>query len=426
VDDDDSSNNNNTKKSVNIVACNGDRYFANPGPGLVMGTAILALAAYHDQPAVVQAVRALSCVSNNNNFVPYQRVVERSNQDPNKHDDHKDEPSIPDMEDSGGGGGGDCWETLHTAACAAGERTYRDPATGFHVFTAVAHVQRGKCCGSGCRHCPFAHANVVGVANKAERIQQPAFLYESPALFETNNDNNNNNNNNKDDTTTKMIQVLFFSGGKDSFLALRALAKSRAEQQLGDDGGDLRNDLVLLTTFDTSTRKIAHQDVPIATVVRQAQHLDFSLVGVPLHRASNDSYVQRIRAALAMIQEQTGGRSVSTLVFGDLHLEHIRAWRDTELASVLEPGCVLSYPLWKCSYESLSKDLELSEVPCVVSASTVDSVQVGDEYNENFRRRLAANSDVDVFGESGEFHTVAQVWKTTREVALGIMNGAGE
>ena len=23
------------------------------------------------------------------------------------------------------------------------------------VFTALFHIQRGKCCGNGCRHCPF-------------------------------------------------------------------------------------------------------------------------------------------------------------------------------------------------------------------------------------------------------------------------------
>ena len=26
---------------------------------------------------------------------------------------------------------------------------------GFMVFTAKFHLQRGSCCGSGCRHCPY-------------------------------------------------------------------------------------------------------------------------------------------------------------------------------------------------------------------------------------------------------------------------------
>lgn len=28
------------------------------------------------------------------------------------------------------------------------------------VFTASYHLQRGSCCGNGCRHCPFNHSNV--------------------------------------------------------------------------------------------------------------------------------------------------------------------------------------------------------------------------------------------------------------------------
>jgi Family of unknown function (DUF5522) len=43
----------------------------------------------------------------------------------------------------------------HEAAMAAGERTYLDPATGLIVLTRTAHLERGSCCQSGCRHCPW-------------------------------------------------------------------------------------------------------------------------------------------------------------------------------------------------------------------------------------------------------------------------------
>jgi hypothetical protein len=43
----------------------------------------------------------------------------------------------------------------HEAAMAAGRPTYRDPATGFEVFTARYLWERGTCCDSGCRHCPY-------------------------------------------------------------------------------------------------------------------------------------------------------------------------------------------------------------------------------------------------------------------------------
>ncbi|XP_032955222.1 uncharacterized protein C1orf53 homolog isoform X2 [Rhinolophus ferrumequinum] len=44
------------------------------------------------------------------------------------------------------------WRPKGPCACAAGQLSYVDPATGYMVLTRVAHLQRGKCCGSACRH----------------------------------------------------------------------------------------------------------------------------------------------------------------------------------------------------------------------------------------------------------------------------------
>lgn len=32
---------------------------------------------------------------------------------------------------------------------------------GFIVLTAKYHLERGTCCGNGCRHCPYDHINVI-------------------------------------------------------------------------------------------------------------------------------------------------------------------------------------------------------------------------------------------------------------------------
>jgi hypothetical protein len=45
--------------------------------------------------------------------------------------------------------------SAHEDALDAGRPTYRDPLTGFDVFTAAALWARGGCCESGCRHCPY-------------------------------------------------------------------------------------------------------------------------------------------------------------------------------------------------------------------------------------------------------------------------------
>jgi Family of unknown function (DUF5522) len=46
----------------------------------------------------------------------------------------------------------------HAAALTAGADTYVDPASGYTVFTATYLVERGTCCDTGCRHCPYVGA----------------------------------------------------------------------------------------------------------------------------------------------------------------------------------------------------------------------------------------------------------------------------
>ncbi|EFP07543.1 hypothetical protein CRE_26146 [Caenorhabditis remanei] len=52
--------------------------------------------------------------------------------------------------------------TIHMAHMRAindRKLTYLDPKTGYTVFTISHHLKRGKCCGSGCRHCAYEMVN---------------------------------------------------------------------------------------------------------------------------------------------------------------------------------------------------------------------------------------------------------------------------
>ena len=357
-----------------IFAADGNAYFACPGPNLIGGAAILARCAYQDQPRVLQAIDevAASSSSVSRSVTGWQRV---SFSEEAVHD--VEDLVIPDF------------SLVHEKACMAGDLMYVDPVTGYSVFTELAHKKRGTCCGSGCRHCPFNHVNV---SDKTRCIQQPAFLHEGESeLFSV--------------TKHDKIKALFFSGGKDSFLTLRALVRQYINHQFG---------LVLLTTFDAQTRMIAHQDVHIDDILRQAKHLDIALIGIPMHRASREPYVDRIRRALDVIQSQCNQKPCS-LVFGDLHLDHIKSWRDEELGKL---GIDLEYPLWNVSYTDLMEDIERSGVTFELSAVTKDGLSVGTIYNRQFYDKLQKN--IDGFGENGEFHTIARVWDTERDVALGL------
>lgn len=60
----------------------------------------------------------------------------------------------------------------HRDACARGERMYRDPETGLYVQTRVHLASRGRCCGSGCRHCPY-DAEAQALAKRPARGAWP-------------------------------------------------------------------------------------------------------------------------------------------------------------------------------------------------------------------------------------------------------------
>ena len=167
-----------------------------------------------------------------------------------------------------------------------------------------------------------------------------------------------------------------------------------------------------------NTRQVAHQEVGIEHVTKQAQALGFPLVGVPLHSGTSTPYLVHVKAGVALVASQS--RSLRRLCFGDLHLEHIRQWREDNLRGVAaEHGADLHYPIWHIDYEVLLKDLQASRVPCRISAVTLEAdaadgqagkrvPAVGDLYSEELVEQLPEG--VDRFGECGEFHTLAEAW----------------
>ena len=62
-------------------------------------------------------------------------------------------------------------KAVHRRAVSLGRNAYIDPQTGYSVFTAH-YLKRRPCCGNGCRHCPWGHANVGRKDDKP--AQRPA------------------------------------------------------------------------------------------------------------------------------------------------------------------------------------------------------------------------------------------------------------
>jgi ATP-binding cassette subfamily B (MDR/TAP) protein 1 len=256
------------------------------------------------------------------------------------------------------------WRDAHDAADAAGEDTYVDPESGYRVFTRGGHLRRGSCCGSGCRHCPFDR--------RGGETPQPAWR-------------------NAIRPRAPEVDVLSWSGGKDSYLAWCRLEAQAVRP------------VVLLTTHDADSGMIAHQDLPIDAIEAQARALGLELMAVPLHPSV--PYDDAVGLALDMIAAR---HTVRRLVFGDLHLEEIRGWRERTFAPWLQRNeATLHFPLWHVPAETLLEELEASGATATLSATPGGWGTVGQRFDADFVASLPP--EVDPFGENGEFHTKIDV-----------------
>lgn len=180
-------------KNNRFFALDGNRYFARPSPSLAGGAALIARCAHDGAGAgVVRSLESLAHMpAEGKGWARVDTAATESEAD----------VAAAAVEGAGGAAGvvrvnlAD-WEVAHAEACKNHKSTYKDPKTGYTVFTEYGHLKRNKCCGSGCRHCPFGHELVKGKF-LVDRMQQPAFLHTSPTL----------------DQADK-VTVLFWSGGQ--------------------------------------------------------------------------------------------------------------------------------------------------------------------------------------------------------------------
>lgn len=180
-----------------------------------------------------------------------------------------------------------------------------------------------------------------------------------------------------------------WSGGKDSALALYEILHAQ----------DYRV-AALVTTLTRDYDEISMHGVRRALLEQQAASL-----GIPLHQiqiskgASNTEYETKVGEAFSAYREQ----GVETVVFGDLFLEDIRAYRE-QLLDKLGMRCL--FPVWRRDTRILIRsflDLGFEAVVTSVDSNALDSSFAGRIIDEDFLKALPAH--VDPCGENGEFHT---------------------
>jgi len=183
--------------------------------------------------------------------------------------------------------------------------------------------------------------------------------------------------------------LVSWSGGKDSCLALHEIQKSSNSRVVA-----------LLTTI---TRE--HDSISMHGVRRGLLETQAASLGLPLHPiliskgASNEEYELEMARAFSEYR----GHAIDSVVFGDLFLEDIKAYRDQFLARHEMKGL---YPVWQRNTTELIKEfigLGFKAVVSCVDSKTLDRSFAGKTIDEEFISSLPAN--VDPCGENGEFHT---------------------
>ena len=183
-----------------------------------------------------------------------------------------------------------------------------------------------------------------------------------------------------------------WSSGKDSAFALAA---ARASGELEIAG--------LLTTLNQTADRVAMHGVRHELLRRQAAALGLPLVVVELPEAcSNAIYEERMTAAVA----QARADGVEAMVFGDLFLADVRAYRERMLAGT---GIAPVFPLWEAGCAGTRELGERMLAAGIVATITcVDLVKLPEDLlGRRWDAELIAAlpEGVDPCGEHGEFHS---------------------
>jgi uncharacterized protein (TIGR00290 family) len=180
-----------------------------------------------------------------------------------------------------------------------------------------------------------------------------------------------------------------WSSGKDSAWALHEIRKSGEYDVVG----------ALTTVTDTFARVSMHgvrEDLLLAQIA--ATGLPPVIVRIPFP-CPNDVY----ESAMARAMDDAKRRGVTHVIFGDLFLEDVRAYRENRLA---EAGLKPVFPLWQRPTAALARDMiaagieahlvcvDLAKLPARLAGRRFDGALLVD-----------LPPGADPCGENGEFHS---------------------
>jgi ATP-binding cassette subfamily B (MDR/TAP) protein 1 len=318
-------------------------------------------------------------------------------------------------------------EELHHLACINKESMYKDPKTGYSVLTSFYLQQRGICCGNGCRHCPYGHVNVKDPTRQQNQLKKPMLIHPKPIQVGSNTtnktttlirpsrfwfDGTTDSTTDTDGTgTTGSIDnfwIMFWSGGKKSFLALSEFVQTISSRT--------NSCLILLTTIDPETRMVPIQNISMKTILQQAKHMDLPVCMVPVPQgSSNQVYTDHVFEALDTIfHSQQHDQAVVNLIFGDLHVQEIRMWREQVFDS-FHQKVHLHFPLWQkdVASELLPMLERICQVKKVSIQFTTDVLALNVKQGDVFDSRQILNRQKSKAGITGSIDDTGKLMNKT-------------
>ncbi len=183
--------------------------------------------------------------------------------------------------------------------------------------------------------------------------------------------------------------ILFsWSSGKDSALALQRI--------VSED----RYDVTLITTITEEYGRVSMHGVRERLLDMQTAAIGFPVEKIRIPAQCSDQKYGEIMTQVLGRHREIG---VESVVFGDIHLEDIRHYREKNLAKAGMKGI---YPIWGENPLELSRSflrLGFGAVITCVDATLLDGGFSGRPYDAAFLASLPPG--VDPCGELGEFHT---------------------
>jgi uncharacterized protein (TIGR00290 family) len=203
----------------------------------------------------------------------------------------------------------------------------------------------------------------------------------------------------------KKKALLSWSGGKDSSLCLYEMLRNESRYK---DEIEINS---LLTTLTRDYNRISMHGVRHDLLIAQSSSLGIPIeeVWIP-SKASNEIYQTEMIKVLTKWRRKENDdddnpstNASTTMVFGDLFLADIRAYREKFLQSI---GFECLFPIWGRDTKELGEffiDSGFKAIICTVDPKKLDARFCGRSYDRKFLSEIPIT--VDPCGENGEFHT---------------------